>query len=89
VYYNREWHDFCQQSRKTPGIGRGTAHRTVLWSPGTPATTTHGSANLWDTEEKVKLQTAGKTKLLLNTVAIRMAVSHTVIIANSIIHESY
>jgi hypothetical protein len=51
--------------------------------------TTNGSANLWDTEERVKLQTAGKTKLLLNTASIRMAVSHTVIIANSIIHGLY
>jgi hypothetical protein len=27
--------------------------------------TTHGSANLWDTEDKVKLKTAAKTKLFL------------------------
>ena len=49
--------------------------------------TTHGSANLWDTEDKVKLKTAAKTELLLNTVKFRLAVSHTVIIGNSIIHE--
>jgi len=36
-------------------------HRTVLWSPGTRATTTHGSANLWDTQDKMQLKTAAKT----------------------------
>jgi len=39
-----------------------------LWSPGTPAMTTHDSTNLWDTGEMVKLKTVAKTKLLLNTV---------------------
>jgi hypothetical protein len=57
IYYNSEQHDFCQQNSTTPGIGLGTAHKTVLWSTGTPAMTTHGSANLWDTEDKVKLKT--------------------------------
>jgi hypothetical protein len=27
--------------------------------------TTHGSANLWDTEDKVKIKTAGKTTVKL------------------------
>jgi len=49
--------------------------------------TTHGSANLWDTQDKVKSKTAAKTELLLNTVKFRLAVSHTVITGNSIIHE--
>ena len=64
-------------------------HKTVLWSPGTPAMTTHGSANLWDTEDKLKLKTAAKTKLFFNTVSLRMAVSHTIINSKNIIHEPY
>jgi len=51
--------------------------------------TTHGSANLWDKEGKVKLKTATKTKLFFNTVSFRMTVSHTIINSNNIIHEPY
>jgi hypothetical protein len=51
--------------------------------------TTHGSAHLWDTEDKVKLKIAAKAKLFVNTVSFSMAVSHTVIIVNNTIHESY
>jgi len=51
--------------------------------------TTHGSANLWDTEGKAKLKTAAKTTLFFNTVSFRMAVSQTIIISNNIIHEPY
>jgi len=51
--------------------------------------TTHGSTNLWDTDEKVKLTTAAKTELLLNMVSFIMALSHTLIISNNIIHEPY
>jgi len=64
-------------------------HKTVLWSQETPAMTTHGSANLWDTEGKAKLKTAAKTTLFFNTVSFRMAVSQTIIISNNIIHEPY
>jgi hypothetical protein len=49
--------------------------------------TTHGSANLWDIEEKAKLKTAAKTKILFNTVPFRIAVSHTIINSKNIIHE--
>jgi len=47
----------------------------------------HTVQQTWDTQDKVKLKTAAKTELLLNTVKFRLAVSHTVIIGNSIIHE--
>jgi len=39
--------------------------------------TTHGSANLLDTEYKVKLKTDAKTTVYLYTVSFRMAVSHS------------
>jgi hypothetical protein len=39
--------------------------------------TTHGSANLLDTEYKVTLKTAAKTTVYLYTVSFGMAVSHS------------